>query len=177
MKTLQKGFTLIELMIVVAIIGILAAIAIPAYQDYTIRTQVSEGLTLASDIKAGVAEYAAQTGDWPADLIEAGLGSAAAAADKSGRYVGSIDVQNGTITITYGRDANTRIDNLTLALQPVVNENGDVVWICGNADDPAATYVNSAGAAGGGVDSVDGVTTVLDKHMPASCRTGFGGSS
>jgi type IV pilus assembly protein PilA len=177
MKTLQKGFTLIELMIVVAIIGILAAIAIPAYQDYTIRTQVSEGLTLASDIKAGVAEYAAQTGNWPADLIEAGLGSAAAAADKSGRYVGSIDVQDGTITVTYGRDANTRIDGLTLSLQPVVNENGDVVWICGNADDPAATYVNSAGAVGGGVDSIDGVTTVLDKHMPASCRTGFGGSS
>ena len=72
MKTLQKGFTLIELMIVVAIIGILAAIAIPAYQDYTIRAQVSEGLTLASDIKAGVAEYMAQTGDWPVNLAEAG---------------------------------------------------------------------------------------------------------
>ena len=76
MKTLQKGFTLIELMIVVAIIGILAAIAIPAYQDYTIRAQVSEGLSLASDIKAGVAEYMAQTGDWPLDLVEAGLGAA-----------------------------------------------------------------------------------------------------
>ena len=75
MKTLQKGFTLIELMIVVAIIGILAAIAIPAYQDYTIRAQVSEGLTLASDIKAGVAEFMAQTGDWPANLQEAGVAS------------------------------------------------------------------------------------------------------
>ena len=72
---MQKGFTLIELMIVVAIIGILAAIAIPAYQDYTIRAQVSEGLTLSSDIKAGVAEFMAQTGDWPLDLAEAGLGS------------------------------------------------------------------------------------------------------
>jgi type IV pilus assembly protein PilA len=178
MKTLQKGFTLIELMIVVAIIGILAAIAIPAYQDYTIRTQVSEGLTLAADIKASIAEYAAQTGDWPADLVEAGLGSdaAVAAAGKSGRYVQEIGVEDGTITITYGRDANQRIVGQTLALQPVVNDNGDVVWICGNANDPLNTYVNSAGVAGGGVDSVDGVTTVLDKHMPASCRTDFGGS-
>ncbi len=176
MRTIQKGFTLIELMIVVAIIGILAAIAIPAYQDYTIRTQVSEGMTLASDIKAGVAEYAAQTGNWPATLVEAGLGSGAAAADKSGRYVESIDVGDGTITVTYGRDANSRIQGLTLSLQPVVNENGDVVWICGNANDPLNTYVNSAGAVGGGVDSPDGVTTVLDKHMPASCRTNFGGS-
>ena len=176
MRTIQKGFTLIELMIVVAIIGILAAIAIPAYQDYTIRTQVSEGLTLASDIKAGVAEFASQTGDWPATLIEAGLGSTAAAANKSGRYVEQIDVVDGTITITYGRDANTRIVAATLSLQPVVNENGDVVWVCGKADDPLNTYINSAGVAGTGVDSPDGTTTLSDKHVPASCRSGFGGS-
>ena len=97
-------------MIVVAIIGILAAIAIPAYQDYTIRAQVSEGLSLASDIKAGVAEYMAQTGNWPADLVEAGLGSAAVMTDKSGRYVESLDVTDGTITIVYGKDVNTKID-------------------------------------------------------------------
>ncbi|HET8692076.1 MAG TPA: pilin, partial [Steroidobacteraceae bacterium] len=113
MKTLQKGFTLIELMIVVAIIGILAAIAIPAYQDYTIRAQVSEGLSLASDIKAGVAEFMAQTGDWPVDLEEAGLGSAAAE-DKAGRYVESIDVSNGTIQIVYGKDVNSKVDGKQL---------------------------------------------------------------
>jgi type IV pilus assembly protein PilA len=177
MKTLQKGFTLIELMIVVAIIGILAAIAIPAYQDYTIRTQVSEGLTLASDVKAGVAEYTAQTGDWPLDLIEAGLGSTAVAGDKSGRYVESIEVSNGTITITYGRDANSKIDGSVLSLQPLVNENGDVVWMCGLSDQPAGTYVNSGGLAGTGTDSDAGTTDLSDKHMPASCRSGFGGSS
>jgi len=170
MKTLQKGFTLIELMIVVAIIGILAAIAIPAYQDYTIRSQVSEGLTLSADIKAGVAEYLAQTGSWPASLVEVGLGSNPAA--KDARYVQQIDVNTGTIQVTYGRDANSRIDGQRLDLQPMVNLNGDVVWVCGNADDPA----NGDADPGDGVDSVDGATTIADKHMPASCRSGFGGS-
>ena len=171
MKTLQKGFTLIELMIVVAIIGILAAIAIPAYQDYTIRAQVSEGLSLASDIKAGVAEYMAQTGSWPLNLLEAGLGSAAGT-DKTGRYVSGVDVGTGTITITYGKDVNDKINGSTLAIQPLVNVNGDVVWVCGNADDPTDAVADP----GDGTASVDGVTTLSDKHMPASCRSGFGGS-
>ena len=171
MKTLQKGFTLIELMIVVAIIGILAAIAIPAYQEYTIRAQVSEGLTLASDIKAGVAEYMAQTGSWPGDLAEAGVASAGASTDKAARYVAEVDVTDGTITITYGRDANARINGDTLALQPFVNPNGDVVWLCGNATAPSAGNADPGGGA-----SPAGVTSLLDKHVPASCRTGFGGA-
>ncbi len=177
MKFIQKGFTLIELMIVVAIIGILAAIAIPAYQDYTIRAQVSEGLSLASDIKAGVAEYMAQTGDWPLDLVEAGMGSTAVAIDKSGRYVDQLEVANGTITITYGKDANTKIQDKLLSLQPLVNENGDVVWMCGKSVQPDSTYVNSGGVGGTGTDSDTGLTDLNDKHMPASCRSGFGGSA
>jgi type IV pilus assembly protein PilA len=177
MKTFQKGFTLIELMIVVAIIGILAAIAIPAYQDYTIRAQVSEGLTLASDVKAGIAEYTAQTGDWPVDLVEAGLGSAAVLGDKSGRYVESLDVSNGTIIITYGRDANSKIDGSILSIQPFVNENGDITWSCGAALKPAGTFATSGGSDGSGTTSDDGTTNLNDKHMPASCRSTFGGSS
>ena len=173
MKTLQKGFTLIELMIVVAIIGILAAIAIPAYQDYTIRSQVTEGLTLASDIKAGVAEYMAQTGAWPANLQEAGVASAGGtSADKQARYVESIDVTDGTIQIVYGKDANAKIDQATLDIQPMVNANGDVVWVCGNAVDPSDAVADP----GDGTVSIDGVTSLQDKHMPASCRSGFGGS-
>ncbi len=177
MKAIQKGFTLIELMIVVAIIGILAAIAIPAYQDYTIRAQVSEGLTLASDVKAGVAEYLAQTGTWPATLVEAGLGSAAVLGDKAGRYVESIDVSNGTIIIVYGKDANSKVQDGILSIQPWVNENGDVVWQCGKANAPANAYATPDGVTAAETASDTGTTDLSDKHMPASCRSGFGGSA
>ena len=95
MTKLQKGFTLIELMIVVAIIGILAAIAIPAYQDYTVRAQVSEGMNLAAAAKAAVAEYYLNRGDAPENRTQAGMSPVAT--DTSGKYVESIEVTNGTI--------------------------------------------------------------------------------
>ena len=174
MKAIQKGFTLIELMIVVAIIGILAAIAIPAYQDYTIRSQVTEGMTLAGDLKASIAEYTAQVGEWPLSMVEVGLGSAAAT-DKSGRYVLSVGVTNGTITITYGKDANAAIQTGTLAFQPFVNLNQDIVWRCGKSDQPTGTQLQPSG---GSFDSDDSVaaTSVVDKYLPSSCRSGFGGA-
>ena len=177
MKAIQKGFTLIELMIVVAIIGILAAIAIPAYQDYTIRSQVTEGMTLAGDLKASIAEYTAQVGEWPATLVEVGLGSAAVNTMKSGRYVTGVDVTNGTITITYGHDANAAIQNATLAFQPFVNQNQDLVWRCGAADqpDPGTTLDIPAGGTTASDDSV-AATNVADKYLPSSCRSGFGGN-
>ena len=96
------------------------------------------------------------------------------AANKTGRYVQSVDIEDGTITVTYGLDANSRIEDDTLAIRPFVNENGDVVWQCGNATQPDDSYENSGGADGGGTDSAEGTTSLLDKYMPASCRTGFG---
>jgi type IV pilus assembly protein PilA len=163
LKTVQKGFTLIELMIVVAIIGILAAIAIPAYQDYTIRSQITEGLNLASDLKAGVAEYVAQTGEWP-DLAQI-IGSSGTAASKGGKYVSSINVAEGVITITYGNQANDRIVDQTLSLNPGTNSNGDVIWVCGDAAAPGVSGFSGPTA---------GSTSILDKYLPASCRSGFG---
>jgi type IV pilus assembly protein PilA len=161
-KTIQKGFTLIELMIVVAIIGILAAIAIPAYQDYTIRSQVTEGLNLASAVKTGVAEAFANTGAWPADLDAAGGDTGA---PPSGKYVSDISVEDGTITITFGNDVNDTIDGNFLSLVPKISDNNDVVWLCGYFT-AAGSTLNDPAAGGPGADQTD----LEPKYLPQSCR-------
>jgi type IV pilus assembly protein PilA len=163
-KAIQKGFTLIELMIVVAIIGILAAIAIPAYQDYTIRAQVTEGLNLMSDMKAGVAEWYAQEGSWPSSLIQ--LGISGGSGSKTGKYVSSIGLETGTLVATYGIQANSNIATKTLALAPKVSTNGDVIWVCGTREAPSGAGDPSSG----GSTSAAGRTDLLGKYLPATCR-------
>jgi type IV pilus assembly protein PilA len=168
LKHVQKGFTLIELMIVVAIIGILAAIAIPAYQDYTIRSQVTEGLNLASSLQTGVAESFANTGVWPLDITAAG---GTAASLPSGKYVNNVIVTNGTITVTYGNatataaggQANANLLAKTLLLQPTLSPNNDVIWNCGLK---AAVGSQPSGTA----SPVATTSTVLPKYLPQSCR-------
>jgi type IV pilus assembly protein PilA len=122
MKRMQQGFTLIELMIVVAIIGILAAIALPAYQDYTKRAHVAEGLTLAAGAKAAVTEYYSTNNKWPTNNSDAGL---AAAANIKGNAVSQVAVASGKITITY----NSKVDSKTLELSPTTSAGG-VQWKC-----------------------------------------------
>jgi type IV pilus assembly protein PilA len=171
MKKVQKGFTLIELMIVVAIIGILAAIAIPAYQDYVIRSQVTEGMSLAGALKAAIAEQYAQTGAWPADLVELGLVDAAGAAvEPSGKYVTGVQVDNGTINISYGNQANANISaagSNILSLKPMLSSNDDVIWLCGYNDGSnlAVAPVDPASGASG-----NNVTDLIGKYLPQSCR-------
>ncbi len=143
MKKIQQGFTLIELMIVVAIIGILAAIAIPAYQDYTIRAQVSEGLNLSGAAKAAVTEYYQDQGVFPGDNATAGI---EAAANITGKYVTQVLVAaNGVLQVTYGNDANANIAGAVLSMTPLDNL-GSVSWTCA------------------------GDATLVDKWLPAACR-------
>ncbi|ENX2014212.1 pilin, partial [Neisseria gonorrhoeae] len=128
MNTLQKGFTLIELMIVIAIVGILAAVALPAYQDYTARAQVSEAILLAEGQKSAVTGYYLNHGEWPKDNTSAGVASAS---DIKGKYVKSVTVTNGVVTAQMNPSGvNKEIKGKRLSLW-AKRENGSVKWFCG----------------------------------------------
>jgi type IV pilus assembly protein PilA len=157
-----SGFTLIELMIVVAIIGILAAIAIPMYLEYTIRAQVTEGLSVARPVQAAMIERYAETGAWPRTLAELPLESV-----PSGRYVKSLGIVDGVIFISYGLEASdriTKLDGNTLVIAPGVTPTGLVLWNCGHAKRPESdTSIQWAGDA-------DKATTLAARYLPGACR-------
>ncbi|EMT6998390.1 pilin, partial [Neisseria gonorrhoeae] len=159
MNTLQKGFTLIELMIVIAIVGILAAVALPAYQDYTARAQVSEAILLAEGQKSAVTEYYLNHGKWPEDNDKAGVASASKII---GKYVKQVEVKNGVVTAQMASsNVNKEIKDKRLSLW-ARRQDGSVKWFCGQpvtrADDAANDDV-TADAAG-----TDNINT---KHLPS----------
>ncbi|ENW0195737.1 pilin, partial [Neisseria gonorrhoeae] len=128
MNTLQKGFTLIELMIVIAIVGILAAVALPAYQDYTARAQVSEAILLAEGQKSAVTEYYLNNGIWPENNGDAGVASSG---EIKGKYVESVTVTNGVVTAEMKSDGvNKEIQGKRLSLW-AKRQAGSVKWFCG----------------------------------------------
>jgi len=163
MKTIEKGFTLIELMIVVAIIGILASLAIAAYQTYLVRTQVSEGIGLAAAARAAIIDVYHQIGQPAANLTEAGMSTAAS--DTAGKYVSGVSIFEGRIDVTYGNDAHADISGRTISFTPYISGGAAVSWRCGAAAAPPG-----APLSGGGVTSVHLPPTVDERYLPGTCR-------
>ena len=142
MNRIQRGFTLIELMIIVAIIGLLGSIALPAYQSYLIRAQIAEGLNLTGPLQSGVAEYHNDHGFFPIDNNDAAL---EAAASYAGKYVSDISVNGAVIAVRYGNSANAKISGRTITLT-AVGTQGSLTWDC---------------ASGG---------AILDIYLPTTCK-------
>jgi type IV pilus assembly protein PilA len=162
------GFTLIEIMVAVAIIALLAVIALPTYQEYLIRSQVSEGLALVSPLETAVNESWSATGNFPTSLNDVGITTT-----PQGKYVSSVSIApGGVINIVFSasppQSANAALDTLVLSLVPYTDGQNDLYWLCGLASAPGAPFVIASGAVNS--TSFAAVANTA-KYLPQSCRS------
>lgn len=169
MKKVQQGFTLIELMIVVAIIGILAAIAIPAYQNYIIRSQISEGPSLLGPVQTALAEYYGNQGTVAAaDLPAIGISNS-----PTGKYVSGIAMATGQVTVTYGAGANAAINGKTVIWTPLADASGSITWVCNAGTATTATQTANPGLVklnGGAAPASGTLLAVNAAYLPTICQ-------
>ncbi len=162
----QKGFTLIELMIVVAIIAILASLAVSAYQTYTVRAQVAEALNMAAHAKVPIVDAFNTTGRPPAGRAEAGM--TAAPTDTRGRYVSQVDILNGRLDVMMGNDAHADVIGDIISFTPYLIAGGGIIWRCGSAAAPGGGAVELTDGAGNSAAYL--APTLETRYMPSACR-------
>lgn len=162
MRQINRGFTLIELMIVIAIIGILSSLAISAYQTYTVRAQIAEGLNMAAGAKVPIADAYTNDGTAPADRAAAGL--TPNPTDTRGLYVSQVQITDGRVDLTFsGPKAHADIFGNTVSLTPYETAGNTIIWRCGNAPVPAGGALLTGGANHQNA-------TVAPRYLPTVCR-------
>ncbi len=156
----QGGFTIVELMVVVTIIGILGALAIPAYLDYRTKAEVTDGIALIGNLKTAVAEFWNGNSAMPTSRGDLGLGPST---DTQGEFVSQVDVDsNGSLIVTYGNEASPALAATTLIMAPYTDNDSNLTWICGTSPVPGG--LGQPGGAG------VALTTVDAKFLPSSCK-------